>query len=376
MAVVRLPGIVRSPKQEAVRLARFRAFEAGGSRRLPAGIRVFGGRQDAGTGTPAFPVSENLEPEYVAVDGDSRTAYVSLQEANGVAVVDLSKAKVERIWSLGTVDRQAVPMDASDADGAVNIASWPVRGYRMPDALATYEVEGRTYLVAAEEGDSRDWEGYSEVARVKDLGEDGLPPICPGFDTGSSMTVQELVGDANLGRLNITTANGLNPAGTCFERLYTYGGRGFSIWTPRGKQVSGSGDRLERITARAAPAFFNSTHTESGFDGRSDDKGPEPEGLALGRVGGRDYAFVGLERVGGVMAFDVSRPERPRFMTYVNNRDFTFSGEGAASGDLGPEGLDFIPRAESPTRRAMVAVGNEVSGSTTLFKVRQLEPGS
>ena len=367
VSVITLPGSVAAPAQSAVRTAGFHAFE-GNAR--PAGIRVYGGREDAGTGTPTYPVSENLEPEYVAVDQQSKTAFVTLQEANGVAVVDLRSATVEDVWSLGTVDRSVVPLDASDRDG-VNIRTYAnVRTFRQPDAIASYQVRGRTYLVTAEEGDTRDWDGYSEEVRVGDLGRNGLKPVCDSVRTGA--------GFSGLSRLKITTANGLDAAGTCYETLYGFGGRGISVFTADGELVSTTGDGLERMTASAAPAFFNSDHGTSSLDNRSDDKGPEPEGVALGKVGGRTYAFVGLERIGGVVAYDVTDPARPTFVAWTNNRDFAVSGSSdlASAGDLGPEGLSFIAADESPTGRALVAVGNEVSGSTTLFDVaKAVRPG-
>ena len=111
-----------------------------------------------------------------------------------------------------------------------------------------------------------------------------------------------------------------------------------------------SGQDLEEITAKVLPAEFNSTHEENGtFDNRSDNKGPEPEGVVLGRVGLRTYAFVGLERIGGVMVFDVTSPWRVEFETYVNPRDFMGDPEGGTAGDLGPEGLHFVPAWQSPT---------------------------
>ena len=178
-------------------------------------------------------------------------------------------------------------------------------------------------------------------------------------------------GFSGLGRLKITTADGLDAAGTCYETLYGFGGRGISVFTADGELVSTTGDGLERMTASAAPALFSSDHGTSSLDNRSDDKGPEPEGVTLGKVGGRTYAFVGLERIGGVVAYDVTDPARPSFVTWTNNRDFAVSGSSdlASAGDLGPEGVAFIAADESPTGRPLVAVGNEVSGSTTLFDV-------
>ena len=360
ISVLSLPASVTAPAQSAVRSAGFHAFEGDA---LPAGIRVYGGRSDAGTGTPTHPVSENLEPEYVTVDQQSKKAYVTLQEANGVAVVDLRSATVTDVWPLGTVDRSQVAFDASDRDG-LNLRTYAnVRTFRQPDAIASYQVRGTTYLVTADEGDTRDWDGYSEEIRVGDLGKNGLKPACESVRTGA--------GFAGLARLKITKADGLNAAGTCYETLHGFGGRGISVFTTDGRLVSSSGDEFERLTAAAVPAFFNSDHGSSSFDNRSDDKGPEPEGVAIGKVAGRTYAFIGLERIGGVMVYDVSDPARPAFVTYTNNRDFSVSGSTdlARAGDLGPEGMAFIPADESPTGRPLVAVGNEVSGTTTLLDV-------
>ncbi|MGZ5405841.1 MAG: choice-of-anchor I family protein, partial [Nocardioides sp.] len=372
ISVVALPRRVRAPDQEDVRTAGFRAYEG---KRLPRGVRVYGGREDAGTGTPTRPVSENLEPEYITIPGGGRFAFVTVQEANAIAKVDLRRARVVDLFALGTVDRSQVPLDASDDDGSIGIRTWPVRAFRLPDAVASFRVGGRTFLVTADEGDTRDWAGYSEEVRVADLGQDGLPPICPSVAARAGMTVAELQADTALGRLQITTAQGLRADGSCYGRLRAFGSRGISVWTAEGRLVSYSGARFERITARALPDFFNSDHGASAFDDRSDAKGPEPEGVVVGRVGKRPYAFVGLERVGGVMVLDLSRPARPRFVTYVNTRDFAFDGETdlALAGDLGPEGLAFIKRADSPSGSPMLAVAHEVSGTTRLFDIAQLD---
>ncbi|WP_110240416.1 choice-of-anchor I family protein [Nocardioides gilvus] len=371
VSVVKLPKKVRAPRQRAARTAGFGAYEG---KKLPKGVRVFGGREDAGTGTPKRTVSENLEPEYVAVDAASTKAYVTLQEANAIAVVDLERAKVERIFPLGTVNHRKVKLDASDRDGRINRRTWPIDAFRLPDAISTFEVGKRTYLITADEGDSRDWDGYSEEARVKDLGEDGLPPVCQSVARQAGMSVEELQADENLGRYKISLAQGLRADGKCYRKLRGFGGRGFSIWTPGGKLVSSSKGGFEATIARALPEAFNSDHAETAFDGRSDDKGPEPEGVTVGRIGKRTYAFIANERVGGVMIYDVSKPTRPKYVRYVNNRDVAHSGaEGLArAGDLGPEAITFVSRRESPIKRPLVIVGNEVSGTTTVYGVGRL----
>lgn len=373
ISVVALPTTVAAAQQSAVRTADFHAFEAGGSKTLHPDVRVFGPTPEAD-----FPVSRNLEPEYVTIDG--ATAYVALQENNAVAVVDLATASVTDIWPLGFKDLGAAGngIDASDKDNAISITTYPgLYGMYMPDSITAYTAAGTTYLVTANEGDAREWgtkvagTEYVEGVRVKDLGKKSVPPIC------ADSPLKALTADAALGRLNVTTATGLNAAGTCYENLYAFGGRSFSIWTTDGTLVFDSGDDFEQMLAEALPGSFNSNHSATGFDGRSDDKGPEPENLTIGQVDGRTYAFIGFERVGGVAVYDITSPTASPFVTYINNRDFSVNMDGstdpagdlARAGDLGPEGLTFVPAAASPTKRPMIAVGNEVSGTTTLFDV-------
>ncbi|MFK5688331.1 choice-of-anchor I family protein [Ornithinimicrobium sp. LYQ92] len=367
----------RAVTQDKVGTADFHAFEG---KDLPEGVRVFGGREDAGTGIPDRPVSENLEPEYVTVSDNGRTAWVSLQEANALAVVDVRSATVTDLLPPGTVDRRDVAFDPSDRDGGIALGTWPVQGFRLPDAIDSYRVRGTDYLVTANEGDARDYDAYSEEARVKDLGEDGIPPVCDGVAAQAGMSVEELQADENLGRLTVTLAQGLDEDAGCYAELFTYGTRGFSIVDGEGTVVFDSGSEFEEVIAEAVPEYFNSNHSETNLEGRSDDKGPEPEGVVLGEVDGRTYAFIGLERIGGVMVYDVTDPTDASFVTYVNNRDFSVSVEDsedvdaalAAAGDLGAEGLAFVPAAQSPTGSPLVIVGNEVSGTTTFFEVSEL----
>jgi hypothetical protein len=162
---------------------------------------------------------------------------------------------------------------------------------------------------------------------------------------------------------------GLRADGSCYQDLYALGGRSFSIWSADGEQLYDSGAEFERITAAAYPDHFNSDHTANNFKGRSDDKGPEPQDVAIGTVAGRTYAFIGLERIGGVMVYDITDPRAPFHVQYLNNRDFRADPGTLAAGDLGPEGVLFIKASDSPIRVPMLAVANEVSGTTTLFRV-------
>ena len=374
VSVVKLSASVKAATQADVRTADFRAFEG---TLADKGVHIYG---QVGASTTE---AQNLEPEYIAVAGGK--AYVTLQENNAVAVVDIASATVEDVWPLGYTDRRDVPMDISDKDGKINIRTAPVKGILQPDSIAAYEVDGTTYLVTANEGDARDWEAYSEEERIKKLGGKKLAPICEGYAGMTADEIEEFQADENAGRLKITTAFGLNEEKNCYEDLYTYGGRSFSIFTADGKRVFDSGAEFEEITAKLLPEYFNTNHTENEFESRSDDKGPEPEGVALGEINGRTYAFIGFERLGGVMVYDITDPAKPAYTAYINNRDFSINMEELAEdgddavkaglekvGDLGAEGLTFVPAKDSPNGENLLIVGNEVSGTTTVFQVDSL----
>ncbi|MBN9176594.1 MAG: bifunctional metallophosphatase/5'-nucleotidase [Microbacterium sp.] len=366
VGVVSLPAGKAAPSQSDVRLAGFGAYEG---ENLPADVRVFGpdvAAPDQGERPlAANRVSRNLEPEYITIDGG--TAYAAIQEANAIAVIDLASASVTDLYSLGFKDHGVAGngLDASDRDSAIDIATYPgLKGVYMPDGIASYQAAGQTYLVTANEGDAREWGSYIDEARVKDLGKKGLAAVCADSPLSGSKA------DAKLGRLKIATDLGIADGADCYSELYSYGGRSFSIWTTAGEQVFDSGDGFEQIIADAIPDYFNSGHDETGFDTRSAAKGPEPENVAIGAVNGRTYAFVGLERVGGIMVYDITDPAAATFVTYVNNRDFTAGKEpSAASLDLGAEGVTFIPAEQSTTGEPLLAVANEVSGTTTLFAI-------
>ena len=361
VSVVSLPETVTAATDADVRTADFRAYNAPGA--LPEGVRVFGPEGTEST------VAQNLEPEYITVQGG--TAYVSLQENNALAVVDVETATVTDILPLGTVDHSVVPLDVSDRDGSINITTWPVKGHLMPDSIASYEAGGVTYIVTANEGDARDWEAYSEEARVKHFGDAdrGIAPLCEDFNGMTAEEIADLQKDENLGRLTVTTADGYNEERGCYDEIYSFGSRGFSIVDENGERVFNSDDQFEQITALASPEYFNSNHREANLEGRSDDKGPEPEGVTLGEIDDRSYAFIGLERIGGIMVYDVTDPAGATFVTYVNNRDFTAPADSPQAGDLGAEGLVFVPAADSPNGENLVIVGNEVSGTTTIFEI-------
>lgn len=334
-------------------------FSAFNDAELDAGIRIFG---------PGATVSQDLEPEYIAVSPDSQTAWVSLQENNAFAILDVEAAAVTELVALGYKDHSLArnALDPSSEDGSVHFATYPVRGMYQPDGIAAFAVDGATFVVSANEGDARAYEGYDEEASVGDDDYVLAPDVFADAET--------LTGEAQLGALTVTTASGDTDGDGEFEEVYAFGGRSFSIWDASGALVFDSADALERLTAEAYPEFFNANNDENGpdtFDNRSDNKGPEPEGVVVGKVGRRSYAFIGLERIGGVVTYDVTDPAAPVFVDYTNNRDFAADIEAKTAGDLGPEGLAFIAASDSPTGEPLLVVANEVSGSTSIYAIRQ-----
>ena len=235
-------------------------------------------------------------------------------------------------------------------------------GMFLPDAIVTLPTGDSFVLLTANEGDSRDFDGYSEETDVMSV----------TLDADAFPNALDIQSEATIGGLEITSAQGDTDGDGDVDVLYSFGARSFSIWSPEGELLWDSGDQIEQITAAALPDEFNSTNDENGsLDDRSDNSGPEPEDIVIGQVGDGTYAFIGLERIGGVVVFDVTDPSAPAFVTYVNNRDFSGDPETGTAGDLAPEGLLFIPAESSPTGEALLVVANEVSGSVTVFTISQ-----
>ncbi|MFE8047460.1 choice-of-anchor I family protein [Brenneria goodwinii] len=445
---------VANPASPEVRTAAFGAFNDRADELRGKGVRIYG---------PNASVAQDLEPEYIAVADDGKTAWATLQENNALAKIDIAKASVIDILPLGFKDhgKTGNDIDVSDGDGdpklvGVDIRTWPgLRGLYLPDSIAAYTApaDGNTYLVTANEGDARAWgedndaywagdasKGFVEEFRVKHLvhqkgfdrrAGDDLPPQLRQLAAGALLNPQIFgycgakAGDAGdcraddkLGRLKVTWTEGYrrdaqgkpvlfntrgeqDPHGDrlMYDALYTYGGRSVSIRDANGILVWDSGADFEKFFANQintrsgkacalssagnsvpCKAFFNANH-EAGasLDNRSDDKGPEPEGVVLGSIGGKTYAFVGLERVGGVLVYDVTNPRAPVLEDYINTRtDWTtkelksldWKTQGAAVGDLGPEGLAFVPAEQSPNGEPLLLVGYEVSGTTAVYRLK------
>lgn len=423
---------VADPAKPVAKLATFTAFNGQEAALRAKGVRIYGPKANA---------AKDLEPEYIAVTPDSKTAFVTLQENNALAKIDIATATVTEILALGYKDygRTGNEMDASDRDSKINIQAWPgVVGMYQPDTIHAYTAAGQTYLVTANEGDARAWgedndaywagdtsKGFVEEFRVKYLVDkkgwsgragDDLPPQLAAIAKGGLLNPEVFAycgatagdpgkcrDDANLGRLNITWTQGYrtdaqgnpvlfnasgvqDPTGDrlMFDKLYSYGARSFTIWSDKGQLVWDSGSEIEKFLASddckvgptraiACKDYFNQGHDEgNAFDSRSDAKGPEPEGLAVGQIGAKTFAFIGLERMGGVLVYDITNPAAPKRVDYLNTRtDWVLDPEDnlAKVGDLGPEGLHFIAAKDSPNGRPLLLVGNEISGSTAVIQL-------
>ncbi len=343
---------------------------------IDASTRIFG---------PGASIAQDLEPEYIAVDPIGEKAYAVMQENNALMIIDLATNTIDDLVGFGFKDHSAVgnEIDTSDKDGVINITTRPVYGMYQPDALASYRVNGQTYLVSANEGDAREyiytaadqpscegaghtWDGdgdcisYAEESRVKDLMLD--PTAFP-----NAAALQD---DNEIGRLTVTLTNGDIGGDSDYDELYAYGARSFSIWDASGNQVWDSGDGLAQIVATEEAAYFNSTNDDNtSFENRSDNKGTEPEAATVAEIDGRFYAFIGLERQSAIAVYDVTDPQAPVYDQYVTNRNWAQVEGPGSGGDMGPEGIIYIPAGESPNGQALMVVTNEVSGSTSFYSV-------
>ncbi|KAA1245401.1 choice-of-anchor I family protein [Aquimarina sp. RZ0] len=294
-------------------------------------------------------LTEDVEPEYIAISDDAKTAYVSLQENNGLAVVDLESKTITELLGLGVKDHSLPEnqLDASNKDGiSGNFKNWPVFGMYQPDAIKYVTIGGTGYIISANEGDARDYDGFSEERRLKDLQLD--PEVFP-----NAAMLQE---DENLGELKITTANGDIDGDGDFDKIYCYGGRSFTIWSTSGDIIYDSADFIGKKTYELEASLFN--NDEGVVDDRSDDKGAEPEAIETLRIGDKTLLFVGLERTGGVMIFDITNPVAPQFLDWIID-----------ASDQGPEGLLAVEASDSPTGKDLLIITNEVSNTVAIYEI-------
>ena len=374
----------------SVRTADFSAFNQNIQSLKEAGVRI--------TGPAGTTVAQDVEPEYITIDRDNNTAYVALQENNALAVVNIADATVTDILPLGYKDHSLAGngLDANKNDKAANIETLPIFGMYQPDAIASFMADdGKTYIVTANEGDGREYisEDFADEAACTAAGgldfDDGeclmyidetdledLPLDAAAFTPAQ---ITKLTDGDGIGGLTVTNTNGDTDNDGKFEAIYAYGSRSFSIWDENAKLVFDSGDQFEQKVKEVAPDNFNASNDKNKIDNRSDNKGPEPEGVALIKLGSKVFAYIGLERQGGIMVYDITDPAQASFVQYTSNRDFTVDPEeiedndaldSGAAGDLGPEGMLTISAADSPNGKPLLVVGNEVSGTTTIYEIQ------
>lgn len=345
ISLINIGAGLESLTQADVRTADFSQFNTAN---LDPSVRIFGKNAS---------VAQDLEPEYITVSSDSKIAWVSLQENNALAIVDISTAQVTDIIGLGfkSYNSQKNVIDASDKDNKINLKAWPVFGMYQPDSIASYQVNGQTYIVSANEGDSRNYDGYSEETRV---GKTALAPALLKAYPG-------IKNNKNLGRLKITTANGDTNNDGKIDQLYSYGARSFSIWNAQGQQVYDSGSEFATIVANRYSRLFNKN------DSRSDDKGSEPEALTIGVIANQTYAFIGLERTGGVIAYNISNPHKPYYADYINTISPALADDDPMQGDIAPEGLAFVSAKNSPNGKPLLLSANEVSGTVSVYLITE-----
>jgi hypothetical protein len=318
----------------SVKTINFSTFENQLATLTSKGFRIFG---------PGKNFNKDIEPEYITVSDDNTTAYVTLQENNAIAEIDIVTGIVKKIMPLGFKDYslEANAIDASDKDSKVAFTTYnKVFGMYMPDAIAYYNYNGKPYLFTANEGDSREYTAFIEMKRAGTV----------TFDPTNFPTAATLKTDANLGRLNITTTLGDTDGDGDFDALYSLGARSFSVWDANtGAQVFDSKNELDK----------KANELKIYDDGRSDDKGVEPESIAIGRVGSKTIAVVGMERADAFAIYDITTPTAPVFIKMYKTGD-------------APEGIIFIPASKSPINQSLIVISSENDGLVKIYKSTKL----
>lgn len=352
VSVINISGGIANLTQANVTTMLFTQFNSQEATLIASGVRKL-----KSTST----LSQDFEPEYITISSDSQKAYVALQENNAIAEINLTNNTYTSVWALGTKD-MSLPgngADISDNNGQILIANWPIKSFYQPDGIANYNVAGTNYIVTANEGDEKEYTGFVERIAVGDATYNLDATLYPQ----AAMLKQTY----NAGRFRVSAFSGNTDSDPEMEQIYALGGRSFSIFNTDTKQiVYDSGDDFEMYTAftPSIASLFNANHEENGAKSRSRAKGPEPEGVTLATIAGKTFAFIGLERIGGVMVYDVTNPNDVKFVDYKNNRSVS-----AYTGDHGPEGILHIKASDSPTNKDYIIVANEISGTLTLFEV-------
>ena len=334
---------------------------------IPADLRI----------KPGVSPAIDIEPEYVAINVTGTTAWVSLQENNGLAIIDIIAKKISAVTSLGVKDFWRIDIDSKDG---ANVALAPdnVYGLYQPDTIVSYQVNGKDYIVSANEGDDRDYSGWEDYAKASEL----KAPFSPQL----KKNILDIKGRK---KLRVLQDLGQNENGV-YTRLYLAGTRSFSIWDAAGKQIYDSGCEFEQILAQRYSKQFNTRVDDTddlediaelitentpydtvgdtayfweGVDARSAKKGCEPEALVVVKIGDKTFAYIGLEKQGGFFVYDITIPKEAHFIAYNNDIDYTTLPSN--SGDLAPEGMVSFRQ----NNKYYLAIANELSSTVAIYQL-------
>jgi hypothetical protein len=332
-------SIISVSENYAVTTLNFSSMEGQKAALMQKGFRIFG---------PGLNFVKDIEPEYITISADSKTAWVTLQENNAIAKIDIASKAISNVFPLGFKDYNADgneidPSDIPDNPGKYTPAKWPVKGMYLPDGIAVLESNGTPYLFTANEGDTREYTGaFVEFLRIKNKDIKLDPTVFPN--------AADLKSDEKLGRLNVTTTLGDTDGDGDLDELYSFGSRSFSVWNgSTGAQVFDSRNELDKETVKV----------NAYDDGRSDDKSVEPEGVTTGTVGHKKVAFIGMERADAVAVYDVTNPLSPVFLQILKCGD-------------APEGVLFIPAKDSPTKKSLLVVSSENDGVVKVYTPKSI----
>lgn len=357
VSVIDVSGGAQSINQSKVKVISLQGLNANEAQYIAAGVRKTFKNST---------LSKDLEPEYITFSDDSKKAWVICQENNAMLELDLENDTLVDIWALGTKDYSkpgngADMAAASPTQNNVLIANWPVKGYYQPDALATYTIGNKHYIVTANEGDEKEYGGLNERTTV---GNNSVVLDPVKFPHAAVLKQNYNIGGFRIS--NIKEYADPDNDGD-YDELFAVGARSFSIFDADDKVlVYDSGDDFDYITSQHSvfSPLYNASHDNTTFKGRSITKGAEPEALDIATIDGQVYAFVGLERIGGVMVYNITNPQSPYYVDYANNRSLT-----GLTGDLGPEYVVYINEDKSPNGNRYILVSNEISGTITVFEV-------
>jgi hypothetical protein len=313
------------------------------------GIRIFG---------PNASVGQDLEPEYITVSDDSKLAWITLQENNAIAEVNIVEKRISNIFPLGEKN-MAMKINGNGNTCSLDDKSseyCPVKGMYQPDGISSFTVKDKRYLIMANEGDVRKYQGLKENLK---MGSKRYSLDTIQFPNASHLKSKEL-----LGKLNVTRFEGDVDNDGDFDEIHTFGARSFSILESSNmKQVYESGNDFEKITCMdLAYSKLNERYSKMN-ENKFDSRGPEPEHVVTGKIGAKLYAFITLERYGGVIVYNISNPAKPHFVQYANiNPDNSKSR---------PEGILFISENESPVKKNLVVIANEGMSTVDVYEIKK-----